>query len=313
MAGSEPLIDARYAIKPTLPAVSWDYEGTAAWARAQVEKYKGLVVSEDQVTDIKAIMADINARKIALDNARKLTRKQLMAPLDEFDAQVRAVERIFDDAYKALSAQVKAFTDAEREGRRAGVQAIIDEVMAAYDIEPFDIPIEGKWLNKSVTQKSIREAVADIIQRRIDAKATRAAQEKAKRERIALIEQCVASANKTYCGLNLSMSSPKLFPLLELEKSAGDVAAAISNLAEELYRARAAQQPLAPAPEPERQAEPQEQPQAAPAPAAAPAADEEQKTLTIIITYPAARSAEVKEAALNLKRICTSFCARKLG
>ncbi len=27
---SEPLIDARLGIKPTLPAVSWDYEGTVA-------------------------------------------------------------------------------------------------------------------------------------------------------------------------------------------------------------------------------------------------------------------------------------------
>lgn len=302
---SEPLIDARYAIKPTLPAVSWDYEGTVAWAREQVAKYEGLVVTEDQVADIKGIMADINARKIALDNARKLTRKQLMAPLDEFDAQVKSVTRIFDDAYKALSAQVKAFTDAEREGRRAGVQAVIDEVMSAYDIEPFDIPIEDKWLNKTATQKSIREAVAAIIQQRIDAEAARAAQEKAKQERAALIEQCVNSANKTYHGVNLSISEFMTAHLTNLNTPAGEVAAHIQWVAQQQT------QPAATSPAPE--AEPQAQPQAAPAPTAAAAPDGEQKTLTIIITYPASRSAEVREAAMNLKRLCTSFCARKQG
>jgi len=307
MAGSEPLIDARYAIKPTLPAVSWDYEGTAAWARAQVEKYKGLVVTEDQVTDIKAIMADINARKIALDNARKLTRKQLMAPLDEFDAQVRAVERIFDDAYKALSAQVRAFTDAERESRRGAVQAIINAVFASQGIEPFYIPIEDKWLNKTTTQKSIREAVAAIIQQRIDTEAARAAQEKAHQERAALIEQCVNSANKTYHGVNLSISEFMTARLTDLNTPAGEVAAHIQ------WAAQQRAQPAATSPAPAPEEEPQAQPQAAPVPAAAPAPDDEQKTLTIIITYPVARSAEVKEAALNLKRLCTSFCARKLG
>lgn len=307
MAGSEPLIDARYAIKPTLPAVSWDYEGTAAWARAQVEKYKGLVVTEDQVTDIKGIMADINVRKIALDNARKLTRKQLMAPLDEFDAQVKSVTRIFDDAYKALSAQVKAFTDAEREGRRAGVQAIIDEVMAAHDIEPFDIPIEDKWLNKTATQKSIREAVAAIIQQRIDAEAARAAQEKAKQERAALIEQCVNSATKTYHGVNLSIAEFMTAHLTSLATPAGEVAAHIQWVAQQRAQPAATSPALTP------EAEPQAQPQAVPAPAAAAAPGGEQKTLTIIITYPASRSAEVREAAMNLKRLCTSFCARKQG
>ena len=126
------------------------------------------------------------------------------------------------------------------------------------------------------------------------------------------MEQCVASVNKTYYGLNLSMSDARLFPLLDLEKSAGDVAAAISNLAAELYGARLAQQPLAPAPQPERKDEPAPQP-AASEPARQEADTGEQKTLTIIITYPASRSADVREAAMDLKRLCTSFCARKQG
>ncbi|MBO4313954.1 MAG: DUF1351 domain-containing protein [Desulfovibrio sp.] len=303
---SEAPIDERYDIKPTLPAVSWDYEGTVAWAKDQVAKYEGLVVTEDQVKDIKGIMAEINVRKIALDNARKLTRKKLMAPLDEFDSQIKSVMRIFDNAYKALSTQVQAFTDAERESRRDGVQAIINEVMASYDIEPFDIPIEDKWLNKTATQKSIREAVAAIIQQRLDAKAARDAQEKTQQERAALIEQCVSSANKTYYGINLSVSEFMTPRLLDMNTAAGEVAAHIQMVAQ--HRAQqVAKEKQAAAPQPE----PQEQPKAAPAPVAAPVQDGEQKTLTIIITYPAACSAEVRDAAMNLKRLCTSFSARK--
>ena len=183
-------------ITPTAPTVVWNYEEMEAWARGVVEKYQCLVVTEDQVTDIKGIMADINARKIALDNARKRTIAELKKPLDDFSAQVKRVMDIFDETYAALSAQVQAFTNAEREKKRYVVEDIIKEVMGAYDIEPFEIPVQDKWLNKSTTQKTIREAVVDIINQRIEADSARRAAELAQRDRCAAIEAHVQALNK---------------------------------------------------------------------------------------------------------------------
>lgn len=294
---NEPAI-ARYDIRPTPPAVSWDYEGTVAWAKAQVEKYTGLVVTEDQVADIKGIMADINSRKIALDNARKVTRKELLKPVDEWEEQVKSVIRIFDDAYRALSVQVKAFTDAERESRRKAVQDIIDDVQSAYDIQPFTIPIEDRWLNKTTTKKAIREAVTTIVEQRIEQEKARAAQEKARQERVALIEQCVATNNSAYPGINLSVSGFSTSRLMDLSTPAADVAAEIQKAARERHEAISECQ-IAPAPQ---KSEPQPMP---------PVPGEEQKTLTIIITYPASRTEEVRNAAMNLKRLCTSFSVRR--
>ena len=66
-------IDPALKLQTSLPAVSFDLEGLAAWATAMTEKYAGLVVSEDQVKDVKKDMAALNAARIRVDNARKET------------------------------------------------------------------------------------------------------------------------------------------------------------------------------------------------------------------------------------------------
>ena len=188
--------DSRMKLQTSLPAVSFDYAGLVAWAQGMTSKYQGLVVTEDQVAEIRVCMSDLNKAKISVDNSRKETVKKLSAPLKEFEGQIKKVTAIFDATYRSLSEQVQHFVEQERENKRGVVQNAISEELDKRkgEVQPFAIPIQDKWLLKSTTLKSIREAVQGIIDQRIESLRLQQQAEQARAERASAIEQAVKAA-----------------------------------------------------------------------------------------------------------------------
>lgn len=291
-------IDPALRLQTSLPAVSFDLEGLMAWATAMTEKYAGLVVSEDQVKDVKKDMAELNAAKIRVDNARKETVKILTAPIKDFEAQIKKVCCIFDDAYRALGEQVKAFEEKERDAKREVVKDLIDKELEAHAgrVRAFPIPVQDKWLNKSTSLKSVREAIRDIIVQRIETEALQRQAEQARQERAAAIEQAVKAANARH-GIDLHVAGFMVPRFLNLETPLNDILAAIEDVAESAARTIT---PSRRGPAPVSQTAP------SPSPVCAP-----ERALSIILTYAPANERAVSFALEQLKKLCTSFGVRR--
>lgn len=289
-----PMTDEAFNMRTRAPAISFDYDGLEARAKAIVAKYEGLMVSEDQVKDIKKEMAEINALKIRLDNARKEAKRQIEAPVKEFEAQIKKICAIFDRTYAELRAQVEAFVEKEREEKRGKVQPIIEEELQAASarVAPFPIPIQESWLNKTTTLKSVREAVRDIIEQRIQSEAAQRQAEQARTERASAIEQAVRAANSEY-GTALTVAQFMSPGNLNLETPLTDVTMGIMQAAQAAANAQAAR----------------------PGPAATPRAQAAQaapeKSLSIILRFFAENEGAVRFAIGKLKNLCTEFAVRK--
>lgn len=297
--------DSRMKLQTSLPAVSFDYAGLVAWAQGMTSKYQGLVITEDQVSEIRVCMSDLNKAKISVDNSRKETVKKLSAPLKEFEGQIKKVTAIFDATYKSLSEQVQHFVEQERENKRTVVQNAISEELDKRkdEVESFAIPIQDKWLLKSTTLKSIREAVQGIIDQRIESLRLQQQAEQARAERASAIEQAVKATNAEY-HLELSVAqfmtqwhTSLSIPFDSVRKNIAD-AAKLALARQEERSVPAARRWVAP------------QTSAAPAVTTAPAAEAgPDKTMSIIITYSPAKGDEVLLALAKLKKLCTSFGA----
>lgn len=295
-------IDPALRLQTSLPAVSFDFEGLTAWAMAMTEKYAGLVVSEDQVKDVKKDMAELNAAKIRVDNARKETVKTLTAPIEDFKIQIKKVCGIFDETYRALGEQVKVFEEKERDAKREVVKGIIEEELAAQTskVRPFPIPVQDKWLNKTTSLKSIREAIQGIIAQRIETEALQRQAEQARQERAAAIEQAVKAANAEY-GVSLAVARFMTPGNMDLETPLSDVCRGIMDAArQDIEKGRTLTTPQA-----------REQTTAAPMPG--PPADDAapDKTLSIILTYAPSNERSVNFVLEQLKKLCTSFGVRR--
>lgn len=315
-----PLENSRMKLHASPPAVSFDFAGLVAWARGMTGKFENLVVTEDQVPEIKECMAELNKAKISLENSRKETVKELSAPLKTFEGQIKQVTAIFEETYKFLSEQVQHFVEQEREKKREIVQAAIAEELAARkdEVEAFAIPIQDKWLLKSTTLKSIREAVQGIIDQRIESLRLQQQAEQARAERASAIEQAVKAANAEY-HLELSVAQFMTQWHTSLSTPLDDVCKDITGAAQRALARQEERKEATPASSDCRWSDKWAAPKTPAATASAPPTDSvavpadeagPDKTMSIIITYSPDKDGEVRLALAKLRGLCTTFSAR---
>lgn len=293
--GGLALFDLRVIATP--PEIIFDADALNTAVDAVLEQYDGLVVTEDMVTAIKSEMAALNKVKDKLEAARKDIAGQISAPVKEFEAQVKAaVQRIVEGRGK-LDAQVKEFDRQQRDARRVSILAIIDDVLNAAQLEGFSVEIDERWLNKSAKPKDVRSEVENIALREKTRRMETEQLERAKQDRIVMIEQAVESAGRRH-GFDLPVAKfSRLFSLeWETDKALAQV--------DEWFAAEAERRkPVDPAPTVE--AEPVEQavnqavhptPQPEPTP-------EITRAINVRVAYPASKHNEIMRAIDALREI----------
>lgn len=294
--GGLALFDLKVTATPLV--ITFDVDALNAAVDAVLKPYEGRVVEEGELAGIKSEMSALNKVKDKLEAARKDIAGKISSPVKEFEAQVKAaVQRIIDGRGK-LDAQVKAFEQKQRESRRAKVQAIIDEVLEPAKLDGFTIDIDERWLNKSAKDKDIRAEIENIALREKTRRMEAEQLERARQDRILLIEQAVESAGKRY-GFALPLA--KFARLFSLEWETDKALAQVNEwFAAEAERRK----PVAPAPTVEPASVEQPIQQEAPQPATQP----EQKAditrvLNVRVSYSAPRHNEVMRAIDALREI----------
>ena len=293
--GGLALFDLKVTATPLV--ITFDVDALNAAVDAVLEPYEGRIVAENEIPGIKSEMAALNKVKEKLEAARKEIAGQISAPVKEFEAQVKGIVQRLVDGRGKLDAQVKAFEAQQREDRKASVQAIIDEVLEAAKLDCFTIPIDERWLNKSAKEKDIRAEIENITLREKTRRMEAEQLERAKQDRIAMIEQAVESAGQRY-GFDLPVAKfSRLFSLeWETDKALAQV--------DEWFAAEAERRkPVAPAPTVE--AAPVEQPvqpvvQPTPQPEPTP---EIMRVINVRVAYIASRHNDIMRAIDALREV----------
>lgn len=298
-----PIVDETFNMQADLPVITFDFDRLVANAKAMVSKYDGLLITEDQVKDIKKEMAEINAAKQRLDKARKEAVRKVSEPIKAFEGKIKEVCAIFDHTYDALGTQVKEFERKEREEKRISVQDMIDKaIRLAKETNPamadkLSLSVQDKWLNKTATVKAIQGEIDAAIADQIRAEIELQRLEQQKAERRLLIENAVKNGNKNY-GFDLPVSQ---FMTPYFESLDVDAVAVLDHI-EAFFKDKAHKRDMAQVV--------QTISKAIPVPASDPDPVSE-VTLSIILSYSTAKDGEVRKAIATLKELCTSFAVRK--
>lgn len=141
----------------TIPEkISFNYEELKAELTEKVAFYETLVYTDDQVKDAKADRATLNKLKKTLNDECIRREKEYMQPFNEFKAQVNEIIGIIDKPIAVIDKQVKEFEDQ----KKANKQKDIEELFASIGFQSFvtlEKIFDSKWLNASVSMKSIEE------------------------------------------------------------------------------------------------------------------------------------------------------------
>lgn len=146
-----------------LPApITFNYEELRTELLSKVSVYETMVYTEDQIKVAKTDRAALNRLKKALNDERIRQEKEYMQPFNTFKAQVGELVKIIDKSVSVVDKQVKEF---EEQKKAEKLDAILEYFGIALAEKLPSVPlnhrlvIEDKWLNASVSMKSIQEAI----------------------------------------------------------------------------------------------------------------------------------------------------------
>lgn len=146
-----------------LPApITFNYEDLRAELLSKVSVYETMVYTEDQVKEAKADRAALNRLKKALNDERIRQEKDYMQPFNTFKAQVGKLVKIIDKSVSVVDKQVKEFEEQQKAEKLKAIEEYWHSVLADNKVPEtvsFKQILDDKWLNASVSMKSIQGAI----------------------------------------------------------------------------------------------------------------------------------------------------------
>ena len=137
------------------------------WLQGVLEPYKNMVVSEDAIASAKTDKANINKLRKAIDDKRKLIKKQWVTPYLEFEKQVNECLELCDSAYNNINEQVSAFENQVKEQKKEIIKTYFDEAVREADCDSyikFEDCFDQKWLNSTVKTETVFEAIDRLVE-----------------------------------------------------------------------------------------------------------------------------------------------------
>ena len=149
--------------KITFPEViEFNFEELKQEITNRVAMYANMVYTEDQVKQAKADRANLNKFVKALSDERIKVKKQCMKPYEEFEAKVNELSKIVQEPIKMIDKQVKEFEHQKQNEKLDKIKEYWSELLQADKIPEaltFAQIFSEKWLNTSVSMKSIQEEI----------------------------------------------------------------------------------------------------------------------------------------------------------
>ncbi len=93
------------------------------------EFYSNVEFSDEQMKDAKKLKAKLNATREVLEKQRKLVKQAYLAPLESFEARVKALTALIDKPILQIDNQIKTYEQKVKEGKRAELHAYFDTIL----------------------------------------------------------------------------------------------------------------------------------------------------------------------------------------
>lgn len=145
----------------TFPEViQFNYEELKAEITSKVEMYKNLVYTDDQIDDAKKKRAELNKWIKVLNDERIKIKKECLKSYEEFEWKIKDLVEIVNESVRSIDKQVKEFEQNKKEEKRKEIEALF-ETIGFQAFVKLEMIWDEKWLNASVSMKSIEEKMRE--------------------------------------------------------------------------------------------------------------------------------------------------------
>ena len=141
-------------------AIEFNFSELKQEIEERTASYVGLVYSEDQIKDAKKDAAMLRKFTKALSDERIRVKKDLMKPYEEFEGKIKELTGIVDKAIGEIDVQIKSYEEQKKQEKLENIQEYYNSIEED-DLKWLGFPAiyNEKWLNASVSMKSIQEEI----------------------------------------------------------------------------------------------------------------------------------------------------------
>ena len=158
--------DLQVQTKITPAKITSNFDEIRAGLEVQMEAYKTLEVTEDNITERKADVATLRKIRAAIDDKRKSVKTEYNKPLSEFEAEVKSVEGIIDEAINHITTGLNEFEQKRIAEKRKEIEEIYTaEIGDLAEFLPLNIIRSTKWENKTFGKNEIISEIQEMKMR----------------------------------------------------------------------------------------------------------------------------------------------------
>ena len=144
---------------PTFPEViEFNFDELKQEITERASTYVNLVYSEEQIQDAKKDRATLNKFVKALSDERIKIKKECLKPYEDFEAKIKELDKIVNVAINNIDSQVKGYEEKRKQEKLDGITNFFNSTNHPEWLHISQIMNE-KWLNASVSMKSIQEEI----------------------------------------------------------------------------------------------------------------------------------------------------------
>lgn len=227
--------------KEVVPVIKINFEELKESLSNTLQDYKGLVVTEANLSTCKAKQKELAGIRVKIDNYRKEKKKELSKPITLFEAQCKDLVSLIEQAEKPIKEGIEVFDSQKRDLKRNQAIELAKEVATEYGLsEKYADRLEilDKYCNLTAKSNEVKE---DLISKAMTLKVEQDREE----ELIDIIKDVIDSENER---INRKMKFEDFKRYIDRGMSAKDVIAEIKLSASRIYEA---ENPLIPETTPE--------------------------------------------------------------
>ncbi len=229
--------------KEIAPVIRINFEELKSSLSNTLQDYKGLVVTETNLSTCKAKQKELASIRVKIDNYRKEKKKELSAPIALFEAQCKDLVSLIEQAERPIKEGIEVFDSQKRDLKRNHAIELAKEVATEYGLnEKYANRLEilDKYCNLTAKSNEVKE---DLISKAMTLKVEQDRED----ELIDIIKGVIDSENER---INRKMQFEDFKRYIDRGMSAKDVIAEIKLSASKIYEAENPPIPE-PIPEPE--------------------------------------------------------------
>lgn len=147
--------------------LTWNNAELAKYLEEKLEKYNGLVVTEDNLKEMKSVLKEIVSIRTKLTRFGTDKKRELIIPYNTFTAELEQVLAVVSRVENPIANQINEFEQQEMLKRRDTVIAMMNDKVQALGIrDEYKIrivPNHKWWENKTAKMSDVALAIDEMV------------------------------------------------------------------------------------------------------------------------------------------------------